>query len=475
MKKNLVYAIILLNIILFGCKSLNLGYRSSEISYLPVNAVTDCIKIDSLKGYYDENSQIITEFILTDSTGKKIYFAGNYPKNQDIWCYVADSVEGENSVLSREDFDIREDIDTLRSSHAVGLIMDLSGSTGEFRAIQEQNTISKLIDKKWDDDGFFIVKFDKKAHVEATLSKDKAVLKKSFGRYGLGGYGKGTNINGAIDKALSQMETAKNFENKELFILTDGKNNRFSPSLTKTLERAKRDHVKIYTIAYGENINEKYLHYIAEQTGGAYYKISYSEKYPEAVYDIYSRLHIFQVRYYMTFRPENFDVAHYVIIKICLPDCEARGMVKVVPQVNDILRLNIKFKVDSKNIDDDPTSRKQIDKVAAYLLDNSTVRIRLEGHSDCNGDSTYNVKLSLDRAEAVKQALVIKGIEANRIDTKGYGYNKPYIITINDSKKYGFPVGKKLDCYYIRNELAGIHQKNAHQLNRRTQLVVLGN
>lgn len=473
MKKPLIFTVILLNIILFGCKSLNMGYRYSEKAYLPVNAVTDCIRIDSLKGYYDENSQIIAEFILTDSTGRKIYFAGDYAKNQDIWCYVADSVEGENSVLSKQDFDIREDIDTVKSSHAVGLIMDLSGSTGEIGAIQEQNAVSKLLDKKWEDDGFFIVKFDKEAHLETTLSKDNELLKKSFSRYGLGNYGKATNICAAIDKALDHMETAKNYDNRELFILSDGKNNRFSPGLAKTLERARRDHVKIFTIAYGNDVNEKYLHNIAEQTGGDYYKIAYTDKYPESVYDIYFRLHVFQVKYYLTFRPENFDIAHYVILKVCLPDCEAKGMVKVVPQVNDILRLNIKFKVDSKNIDDDPTSRKQIDKVAAYLFENPTVRIRLEGHSDCNGDSTYNMKLSFDRAEVVKQALVAKGVAGSRIETKGYGYNKPYVITINDSKKYGFPIGKRLDCYYIRNELAGIAQKNAHQLNRRTQLVVL--
>jgi OOP family OmpA-OmpF porin len=47
------------------------------------------------------------------------------------------------------------------------------------------------------------------------------------------------------------------------------------------------------------------------------------------------------------------------------------------------------------------------------------------GHTDSTGDAAYNQKLSVRRAEAVKQYLVSKGIEANRVYTEGKGEAQP--------------------------------------------------
>jgi OOP family OmpA-OmpF porin len=47
------------------------------------------------------------------------------------------------------------------------------------------------------------------------------------------------------------------------------------------------------------------------------------------------------------------------------------------------------------------------------------------GHTDSVGTDTYNQKLSIRRAEAVKAYLVSKGIEANRVYTEGKGESQP--------------------------------------------------
>ena len=60
------------------------------------------------------------------------------------------------------------------------------------------------------------------------------------------------------------------------------------------------------------------------------------------------------------------------------------------------------------------------------LLDRyANTTITVEGHASSDGSSAYNQKLSEERAEAVKDYLIKLGLEANRIETIGYGETKP--------------------------------------------------
>ena len=61
--------------------------------------------------------------------------------------------------------------------------------------------------------------------------------------------------------------------------------------------------------------------------------------------------------------------------------------------------------------------------------------MRLEGHTDNTGDTEENKKLSLARAEAVKDALLRGGIDASRMTTEGYGQEKPVASNDTDAGK----------------------------------------
>ena len=60
-----------------------------------------------------------------------------------------------------------------------------------------------------------------------------------------------------------------------------------------------------------------------------------------------------------------------------------------------------------------------------FLKTNPTVSLEIDGHTDNEGDSKFNQKLSQQRAEEVKKQLVAAGIESNRLTAKGFGDTKP--------------------------------------------------
>ena len=71
-----------------------------------------------------------------------------------------------------------------------------------------------------------------------------------------------------------------------------------------------------------------------------------------------------------------------------------------------------------------PESYVELDKLADYLRKND-IRIEIGGHTDDQGTDEYNDRLSENRAKAVYDYLVGKGISAERLKYKGYGKRMP--------------------------------------------------
>lgn len=66
-----------------------------------------------------------------------------------------------------------------------------------------------------------------------------------------------------------------------------------------------------------------------------------------------------------------------------------------------------------------------IDELVAFLNRKEDVRIELGGHTDNVGSAKSNLILSEARANTVRDYLITKGIDPNRVTAKGYGFTKP--------------------------------------------------
>ena len=90
-----------------------------------------------------------------------------------------------------------------------------------------------------------------------------------------------------------------------------------------------------------------------------------------------------------------------------------------------VVLQNIQFEYNSSALTAD--SQAGIQMLVDFLKRNPDLKVVLAGHTDDVGSASYNQKLSADRAEVVRQALVAKGIDENRLAAKGYGSTQPLV------------------------------------------------
>ncbi|MEN8233112.1 MAG: OmpA family protein, partial [Thermodesulfobacteriota bacterium] len=98
-----------------------------------------------------------------------------------------------------------------------------------------------------------------------------------------------------------------------------------------------------------------------------------------------------------------------------------------ISREGDLLAISLKgdvtFDYDSATIR--PGLYSEIDRIANVLIKYPQTVIRVEGHTDSTGNENYNMSLSQQRADAVKNLIVQRGVSSSRIETMPYGESMP--------------------------------------------------
>lgn len=92
-----------------------------------------------------------------------------------------------------------------------------------------------------------------------------------------------------------------------------------------------------------------------------------------------------------------------------------------------------------------PGASRNLDQLAQFLAEHRERRVQIDGFTDSVGTDEYNQQLSQLRADAVRAALIGRGVDPSRIGTQGYGK--------------GYPVANNSDA-------------GGRQLNRRVEVVI---
>ena len=144
----------------------------------------------------------------------------------------------------------------------------------------------------------------------------------------------------------------------------------------------------------------------------------------------------------MAFSTSGIDSSTTLTKDIYLSPVEAKEVV--------VLR-NIYFDYDKADIR--PDAALELDKIAAFLGSDPEARIELSAHADSRGSHDYNMKLTQRRADSAVAYLVSKGIAADRLVAKGYGFTK-----------LANHCAKGVEC-----------TEEEHQWNRRVEFFVIAN
>ncbi len=103
-----------------------------------------------------------------------------------------------------------------------------------------------------------------------------------------------------------------------------------------------------------------------------------------------------------------------------------KRMLVVVTRRKLRIRKKVHFATGKAELTED--GRQLLDQVAAVLNEHPEIAlVRIEGHTDNRGSKSFNMRLSQNRADSVRDYLISQGVDADRLIAKGYGPTRPLV------------------------------------------------
>lgn len=130
--------------------------------------------------------------------------------------------------------------------------------------------------------------------------------------------------------------------------------------------------------------------------------------------------------------------------ELCTPIIDL-GLPKTLKKNVPITLKNIFFENGKSSLL--PGSYKELDKLIKLLKENPTAQIEIRGHTDNVGQDADNQKLSQERAKAVYDYLISKGIAGTRLSYKGFGASKPIA---DNSKEHGRISNRRVEFIVLK-------------------------
>jgi outer membrane protein OmpA-like peptidoglycan-associated protein len=373
-----------------------------------------------------------------DSTGNFITnMADPYKKDPNAnYFKTVDEVLGKvynKREVNIPEFNVREFGANDSIPYNIVLSVDYSGSMGAVMDAIYFGT-ELFVDLKLPYDNIGITSFNKDFDVKVPLNNDKKEIINLYRVKRQQGYGLFTAVYDAVRNCMNMFEGTSRDVPRVVVIFSDGDDNYSKSELGDLIEQAKKENIHIFTVAFGYSKDEN-LKYLAQYTGGKFYKARSKEELISIFRDIYMSL---RYHYLITYHPPKYWGWHTVYSYVDVPGRSDSLMAEGEYDTSDLwkdagdqFKLPILFAFDSDSLRDG--SFEIIDQIVDQMMSRPRLRFEIQGHTDNVGTIEYNQKLSEDRAKAVYNAIIDRGIDPRRLRWRGFGMSMP--VAPNDSEE----------------------------------------
>ncbi len=269
-----------------------------------------------------------------------------------------------------------------------------------------------------------LIVFDDNVAARHWMTDDIEEFKRWIGAIEVGGGG---------DKAENALEglravTGMNFRssaNRVAILVTDAPYHRYNENgfgRTRYTEQTigvvlERQDIRVFNIV---DLSIKGYNEISDRTGGRTFDIT--QPFAKILNDFIETM---TSLYNATYRSRADLIPDSIEVELRIPGSGhvSRKSFAVLEVGRKLVLDNIHFAYNRYDIERE--SMPELDYLVTLMKARPTLRIKIEGHTDDQGEETYNQRLSRLRAESVKRYMVNKGIESDRLFTIGYGESKP--------------------------------------------------
>lgn len=320
----------------------------------------------------------------------------------------------------------------------IAVLTDYSGSMDLTKEVLMEGT-EMFVGMKYPGDNIGVFSFHSKLETKAPFSRDTSFLLSKIRANRASGLGLFSALNDGIWNTVNQLSTLDTNVERVLVLFTDGDDNYSKKDLGDIIERAKKEKITVFAVAFGYSIDDN-LKALAKHTGGKFYKAKSKKELLDIFRDIYMSLRFY---YLITYNPPKYWGLHTVRTNLDLPDRNPTlpnlvatgeydtGKLFDESKLNEAFSRPILFDFNKDSIKEE--SFFILDEITDAMMSYPALRLEVQGHTDNVGPEYANNKLSNDRAKAVMNALIERGIEPNRLRARGFGMTQP--IASNETEE----------------------------------------
>lgn len=151
------------------------------------------------------------------------------------------------------------------------------------------------------------------------------------------------------------------------------------------------------------------------------------------------------ISYYLIRRVRITPHLYDDTVNVKLVDSFSSDSLLLTSKVQKLVLRNITFDLESFDLNE--YSKRELNKIAIFLINNPQIKLKITGHTDTTGTEKYNQELAEERAHSVYNYLINQGMDKTRFSYEGKGETQPLF---EDKQMESFWKNRRVEFEFYR-------------------------